>query len=136
MMRVEKCILGKYKLVYMWGEGVDREILGRKLGKMEMRMIRVEEREWMWEWGYELGGGYVKMGEIGEVVGDVGVVGVRGSGRGEVVKDMEGGLDLGEKNVLGMRLEGKKVGYIVGKREKKSGEVLDIVGRMGGSGIV
>ena len=133
---LENCIFGNYKFLYISPERLDTEIFRTKLRKMKVSMITVDESHCISQWGYDFRPAYLKIAEIRELLPDVPVLALTATATPEVVKDIQARLHFRRENVFRMSFERKNLAYVVRHTEDKESELLHILQRVDGSGIV
>ncbi len=133
---LENCIFGNYKFLYISPERLDTEIFRAKLQKMNVCMITVDESHCISQWGYDFRPAYLKIADIRELLPGVPVLALTATATPEVVKDIQAKLHFRKENVFQMSFERSNLAYVVRKTENKAEELLHILHRINGSGII
>lgn len=133
---LENCIFGNYKFLYISPERLDTEIFRAKLQKMKVCMITVDESHCISQWGYDFRPAYLKIADIRALLPGVPVLALTATATPEVVKDIQAKLQFREENIFQMSFERSNLAYVVRKTENKAEELLHILHRMNGSGII
>ena len=136
IVTLENCIFGNFKFLYISPERLDTEIFRTKLQKMKISMITVDESHCISQWGYDFRPAYLKIAEIRTLLPGVPVLALTATATPEVVKDIQARLHFREENVFRMSFERKNLAYVVRHTEDKESELLHILQRVDGSGIV
>ncbi len=136
IVTLENCIFGNYKFLYVSPERLDSEIFRKKLQKMKISMITVDESHCISQWGYDFRPAYLKIAEIRTLLPDVPILALTATATPEVVKDIQARLHFRKENVFRMSFERKNLAYIVRNTENKLGELLHILRRISGSTII
>ena len=130
------CIFGNYKFLYVSPERLDTEIFQIKLRSMHVSLITVDESHCISQWGYDFRPAYLKIADIRQLLPGVPVIALTATATPEVVSDIQQRLQFRQENVFRMSFERKNLAYVVRHTEDKESELLHILQRVDGSGIV
>lgn len=136
VIALENCIFGNYKFLYVSPERLDTEIFQIKLRSMHVSLITVDESHCISQWGYEFRPAYLKIANIRQLLPGVPVIALTATATPEVVSDIQQRLQFRQENVFRMSFERKNLAYVVRHTEDKESELLHILQRVDGSGIV
>lgn len=136
VIALENCIFGNYKFLYVSPERLDTEIFQIKLRSMHVSLITVDESHCISQWGYDFRPAYLKIADIRQLLPDVPVIALTATATPEVVSDIQQRLQFHQENVFRMSFERKNLAYVVRHTEDKESELLHILQRVNGSGIV
>jgi len=136
VIALENCIFGNYKFLYVSPERLDTEIFQIKLRSMHVSLITVDESHCISQWGYDFRPAYLKIAEIRQLLPEVPVIALTATATPEVVSDIQQRLQFRQENVFRMSFERKNLAYVVRHTEDKESELLHILQRVDGSGIV
>lgn len=136
VIALENCIFGNYKFLYVSPERLDTEIFQIKLRSMHVSLITVDESHCISQWGYDFRPAYLKIAEIRQLLPGVPVIALTATATPEVVSDIQHRLQFRQENVFRMSFERKNLAYVVRHTEDKESELLHILQRVDGSGIV
>lgn len=136
LIALENCIFGNYKFLYISPERLGTEIFQIKLRSMHVSLITVDESHCISQWGYDFRPAYLKIADIRQLLPGVPVIALTATATPEVVKDIQERLQFRQENVFRMSFERKNLAYIVRHTEDKESEMLHILQRVNGSGIV
>lgn len=136
VIALENCIFGNYKFLYVSPERLDTEIFQIKLRSMHVSFITVDESHCISQWGYDFRPAYLKIAEIRQLLPGVPVIALTATATPEVVSDIQQRLQFRQENVFRMSFERKNPAYVVRHTEDKESELLHILQRVNGSGIV
>lgn len=136
VIALENCIFGNYKFLYVSPERLDTEIFQIKLRSMHVSLITVDESHCISQWGYDFRPAYLKIAEIRQLLPGVPVIALTATATPEVVSDIQQRLQFRQENVFRMSFERKNLAYVVRHTEDKENELLHILQRVNGSGIV
>lgn len=133
---LENCIYGNYKFLYVSPERLDTDIFRQKLQRMKVCLITVDESHCISQWGYDFRPAYLKIANIRELLPGVPVLALTATATPEVVKDIQKRLLFSKENVFQMSFERKNLAYVVRRTNQKAQELLHILHRINGSGII
>ena len=136
VIALESCIFGNYKFLYVSPERLDTEIFQIKLRSMHVSLITVDESHCISQWGYDFRPAYLKIADIRQLLPGVPVIALTATATPEVVSDIQQRLQFRQENVFRMSFERKNLAYVVRHTEDKESELLHILQRVNGSGIV
>lgn len=136
VIALENCIFGNYKFLYVSPERLDTEIFQIKLRSMHVSLITVDESHCISQWGYDFRPAYLKIADIRQLLQGVPVIALTATATPEVVSDIQQRLQFRQENVFRMSFERKNLAYVVRHTEDKESELLHILQRVNGSGIV
>lgn len=136
VIALENCIFGNYKFLYVSPERLDTEIFQIKLRSMHVSLITVDESHCISQWGYDFRPAYLKIADIRQLLPEVPVIALTATATPEVVSDIQQRLQFRQENVFRMSFERKNLAYVVRHTEDKESELLHILQRVYGSGIV
>lgn len=136
VIALENCIFGNYKFLYVSPERLDTEIFQIKLRSMHVSLITVDESHCISQWGYDFRPAYLKIADIRQLLPGVPVIALTATATPKVVNDIQQRLQFRQENVFRMSFERKNLAYVVRHTEDKESELLHILQRVDGSGIV
>ena len=136
VIALENCIFGNYKFLYVSPERLDTEIFQIKLRSMHVSLITVDESHCISQWGYDFRPAYLKIADIRQLLPGVPVIALTATATPEVVSDIQQRLQFRQENVFRMSFERKNLAYVVRHTEDKESELLHILQRVNGSGVV
>lgn len=136
VIALENCIFGNYKFLYVSPERLDTEIFQIKLRSMHVSLITVDESHCISQWGYDFRPAYLKIADIRQLLPGVPIIALTATATPEVVSDIQQRLQFRQENVFRMSFERKNLAYVVRHTEDKESELLHILQRVDGSGIV
>lgn len=136
VIALENCIFGNYKFLYVSPERLDTEIFQIKLRSMHVSLITVDESHCISQWGYDFRPAYLKIADIRQLLPGIPVIALTATATPEVVSDIQQRLQFRQENVFRMSFERKNLAYVVRHTEDKESELLHILQRVDGSGIV
>lgn len=133
---LENAIFGDYKFLYVSPERLATQLFISKLKDMNVCMLAIDESHCISQWGYDFRPSYLKIADIRQYLPEVPVLALTATATPEVVDDIQDQLQFKEKNVFKKSFERDNLAYIVKTTENKEEELLLIVERIRGSGII
>lgn len=133
---LENCIFGDYKFLYISPERISSELFLKKIQRVKVRLITVDEAHCISQWGHDFRPAYRRIGDLRRMFPTVPVLALTATATPEVVKDIQQQLAFGEENCYSMSFERKNLAYVVRRTDNKAKELLHILNRVEGSAIV
>lgn len=103
---------------------------------MNICLLVVDESHCISQWGYDFRPSYLKIADIRKHIPEVPVLALTATATPEVIDDIQKQLHFREKNVFKKSFERKNLAYLVRNTEGKQEELIKILARVSGSGIV
>jgi len=133
---LNNCIYGDYKFLYISPERIETEIFRMRFNNANVNLITVDEAHCISQWGYDFRPSYLKIVQLREMFPNAPILALTATATPVVVDDIQEKLKFKKKNVLKTSFERKNLVYIVKKTDNKANELLNIINRIKGSGIV
>ncbi len=133
---LNNCIYGNYKFLYIAPERIGTELFRARFQSMPVNMITVDEAHCISKWGYDFRPAYLKISELRKVFPEVPVLALTATATPVVVEDIQEKLLFKSKHVLKQSFERKNLTYMVKQSEDKQNDLLELIRRTEGSGIV
>lgn len=132
-----RCKLGKIKILYMSPEKLRSPSMEAWWNELNVSMIVVDEAHCISQWGYDFRPSYLLIAELRERFPQAPVLALTASATPEVVGDIMEKLHFRRKDRLfRLSFNRRNLSYIVRKCEFKDAELLHILQRVAGCGIV
>lgn len=133
---LENCIFGDYKFLYISPERTSSELFLKKIQRIKISFITVDEAHCISQWGHDFRPAYREIRQLREIFPSVPVLALTATATPEVVKDIQQQLGFSQENCFSMSFARKNLVYVVRHTENKPQELLHILNRMSGSAIV
>ena len=136
IVALENCIFGDYKFLYVSPERLSTELFLTKLQYMKVSMLVIDESHCISQWGYDFRPSYLRIAEFREHLPEIPVLALTATATPEVVDDIQNRLHFKQKNVFSKSFKRKNIAYVIRETEDKIPEIINILKKMHGSGLV
>ncbi len=133
---LDNCIFGGYKFLYLSPERLLTELFRIRVQQMNVNLIAVDEAHCISQWGYDFRPSYLQIASLRNLLPGVPVLALTATATPRVAKDIMQRLEFREEKVLKKSFERTNLVYVVRKTENKQRELLNIVEKINGTGIV
>lgn len=133
---LNNCIFGEIKFLYLAPERIGTKIFRTRILDMNVNLIAVDEAHCISQWGYDFRPAYLKIANIRQLLPNVPVLALTATATKKVVEDIQDKLQFTQQNVFKKSFERKNLIYWVKESENKDNDLLRIISRNTGSGIV
>ena len=133
---LENCIFGAIKILYVSPESLSSRLFLTKLRHVNVSFITVDEAHCITQWGYDFRPSYLKIAELRDLLPGKPVLALTATATPAVVEDIQDKLKFSEKNVFKMSFLRSNLAYIVRNTENRRLEMLHILNKVEGCGIV
>ena len=127
---LENCIFGDYKFLYISPERIGSELFLKKIRRVNVRLITVDEAHCISQWGHDFRPAYRRISELRDIFPTVPLLALTATATPEVVDDIQQQLSFRRKNCYSMSFGRKNLVYVVRNTENKAAELLHILGRV------
>lgn len=138
---LDNCQFGPYRFLYVSPERLESEQFRQRLLELPIGMIAVDEAHCISQWGYDFRPPYLHIGEIRDMLlengkREVPILALTATATPEVIRDIQARLGFQKENVLKKSYHRDNLQYIVRRTEDKNKEIIHILTRVSGTGIV
>ena len=133
---LDRCRLGKAKLLYLSPEKLQSKNFIEGLKAMDISLIVVDEAHCISQWGYDFRPSYLRISELRDMFPHAAVLALTASATPEVVTDIMDKLRFNAPNVFARSLARDNISYIVRNDNDKYRQLLKILTSTTGSAIV
>ena len=134
---MDRCIQGKVKILYVSPERLRQLVFINHLRHMKVSLIAVDEAHCISQWGYDFRPSYLKIADIRQLHPDAPVIALTATATPKVAEDIRRQLCFrpGEKTFQSSFVR-PNLAYMAFREDDKTGRLLRIAQKVGGSGIV
>ena len=136
MKRLDNCIFGGYKFLYVSPERLGSDLFQRKLRKMPVSFITVDEAHCISQWGYDFRPAYLDIAAVRRLLPGRPVLALTATATPAVVDDIQERLGFREKNAIRMSFARPNLAYVVRRTDNKEATLLRILQAVPGAAIV
>ena len=133
---LDNAVYGDYKFLYLSPERLRTDIFRKRVQKMQVCFLVVDEAHCISQWGYDFRPDYLQIADIRELLPGVPVIALTATATPAVAKDIEENLHFPKDNIICSGFERPNLSYIVRKTEDKFGALLSVCRAVHGTGIV
>ncbi len=133
---LDKCLFGDVKFLYISPERIGSDLFRKKVAKMNVCLIAVDESHCISQWGYDFRPSYLKIVELRELLPQTPVLALTATATIDVVDDIQERLRFPEKNVFRKSFERENLIYLVRNTEDKNRYLLKILTKERGTSVV
>ncbi len=137
LKHLDNAVFGAYKFLYVSPERLSSDIFLKKLARIRVSFITVDEAHCISQWGYDFRPSYLAIGEIRKALPEAPVLALTATATERVMEDICRQLAFRDgSNVFRMSFARKNLRYIVRHTEDKAAELIHILNSVPGSAIV
>ncbi len=133
---LNNCLYGGYKFLYVSPERLGSELFRLRFQEMPVNLITVDEAHCISQWGYDFRPSYLKIAELRQYHPNVPILALTATATSGVIEDIQDKLQFRQKNLLKTSFARPNLIYAVKYSENKDRDVIEMVQRMKGSGII
>jgi ATP-dependent DNA helicase RecQ len=133
---LDNCVYGEIKFLYLSPERLVSDLAIARIRQMNVNLIAVDEAHCISQWGYDFRPPYLEIAKIREFFPKVPVLALTATATPEVVSDIQEKLAFKEAQVFQSSFSRPNLAYIVRASEAKEDQLIDILQKVPGSGVV
>lgn len=133
---LDNCIFGQIKFLYLSPERLYSELVQERIKHMPVNLFAIDEAHCISQWGYDFRPPYLQLGKLKELHPDVPFLALTATATTAVIADIQDKLQFKQNNVFVKSFLRDNLGYMALEEENKSGRMIRIIQKLGGSGVV
>lgn len=133
---LENCIFGGIKFLYVSPERLRSELFVKKLRRINICFVAVDEAHCISQWGYDFRPSYLQIAELRTLLPHAPILALTATATPRVVEDIQDKLAFRERNVFQMSFARSNLSYRVQQAPDKLATILRLLQEIGGSAIV
>lgn len=133
---LDNCAYGGVKFLYLSPERLHTELFKKRLEKMPVSMIAVDEAHCISQWGYDFRPAYLEIAKIRELLPKVPLIALTATATPEVCQDIQDKLAFNQGQVFQKSFARDNLAYVVRNTEAKPEAVVNILKKVPGSAVV
>ena len=134
--RLDNCLFGDYKFLYVSPERLGSEFFRHKLRKMPVSFITVDEAHCISQWGYDFRPAYLDIAAVRSLLPGCPVLALTATATPTVIDDIQERLGFRRKNAIRMSFARPNLSYVVRHTDNKEATLLRILEAVPGAAIV
>lgn len=132
----EHIINGKARFLYISPERLQNDRFLMELNSLKVNMITVDEAHCISQWGYDFRPSYLNIKKLRKIKPGIPILALTATATPVVAKDIAKQLELKDENFFVKSFSRDNISYLVRPSDTKISDVLHILSRTQGSGIV
>lgn len=133
---LDNCIFGHIKFLYLSPERLYSELVQERIKHMPVNLYAIDEAHCISQWGYDFRPSYLQLSKLRELHPDIPFLALTATATTSVIADIQDKLAFKKKNVFVKSFLRDNLGYMALEEENKSGRMLRVIQKLGGSGVV
>lgn len=135
-LALDNCIYGPVKFLYISPERLESELVLERIRHMKVNLFAIDEAHCISQWGYDFRPAYLNISSLRELHPEIPFLALTATATPDVVVDIQEKLNFINGIVHKMSFFRENLAYMVLKEENKQGRMLNIIRKLGGSGII
>jgi ATP-dependent DNA helicase RecQ len=133
---LDNCIFGHIKFLYLSPERLYSDLVQERIKHMPVNLYAIDEAHCISQWGYDFRPSYLQLSKLRELHPDIPFLALTATATTDVIADIQDKLAFNKKNVFVKSFLRDNLGYMALEEENKSGRMLRVIQKLGGSGVV
>lgn len=135
-LALDNCIYGKIKFLYLAPERLYSDLVKERIRYMKVNLFAIDEAHCISQWGYDFRPPYLQLAKLRELHPHVPFLALTATATPKVVVDIQEKLLFKSSNVFQKSFRRENLAYMALNEEDKSGRMLRMVHKLGGSGVI
>lgn len=133
---LDNCVYGPIKFLYLSPERLGSELVQERIRYMKVNLFAIDEAHCISQWGYDFRPPYLQLSILRELHPKIPYLALTATATEKVVTDIQEKLQFKAPNVLRKSFYRPNLAYMAFEEEDKTGRMLRIIRRVGGSGVI
>lgn len=133
---LDNCVYGDVKFLYLSPERLATDLARERIQRMNVNLLAVDEAHCISQWGYDFRPPYLEIADIRKLLPQCAVIALTATATPEVVVDIQEKLQFKQGRVFQQSFARSNLAYVVRHDEGKPQKLMDILRKVGGSGVV
>ncbi|MEQ9405725.1 MAG: ATP-dependent DNA helicase RecQ [Cyclobacteriaceae bacterium] len=133
---LDNCIYGDFKFLYVSPERLKTELFLERAKQMKISLLAIDEAHCISQWGYDFRPPYLELSTFIKELNIERIIALTATATREVKADIIEKLEMKDCQVFQKSFVRDNLSYSAFKLENKEQKLLEILGRVGGSGVV
>lgn len=136
IQKLDNCLYGKYKFLYLSPERLQQEIVQERLRELKVSLVAIDEAHCISEWGHDFRPSYRNIPVLRELQPEVPFMALTATATADVLKDIQENLSLQKAKIIKRSFARKNINLLVNETEDKNYELQKFLKKNPGVGIV
>ncbi len=133
---LENAVFGNFKFLYISPERIETDIFLKRVERMNINLIAIDEAHCISQWGYDFRPSYLNIAQLRPLFPEIPILALTATATKDVVDDIQDKLNFKQKNLLQKSFKRDNLVYYVRKTEDKFKATTDVINWTKGSGII
>lgn len=133
---LEACAAGKYNFLYVSPERLTTKVFLARMGRLNIRLIAVDEAHCISQWGHDFRPEYLRIAEIRPFLKGVPLIALTATATPKVVKEIQSKLGINKEHLFKKSFLRSNLAYKVAYDEDKFGRLIRFAKATTGTGVV
>jgi ATP-dependent DNA helicase RecQ len=133
---LDNAVYGDTKFLYLSPERLQSELIKVRLQKMKVALVAIDEAHCISQWGHDFRPAYREIASLRDLLPKVPFIALTATATPAVVEDIKSQLELKNPAFFQKSFLRSNLIYVVQREENKLYRMLNVVRKVGGSGIV
>ena len=133
---LDNCVHGDVKFLYLSPERLVSDLARERVKRMNVSFFAVDEAHCISQWGYDFRPPYLEIAKIRDFFPQAPIIALTATATQEVVQDIQAKLAFRDQQVFQSSFARPNLAYIVRPSEAKEEQLVDILQKVPGSGVV